>query len=102
MKRLALICVLAFGTAIGGATASSAAPATTGVAGIGSTDSGIQLVRDKRHYRGHRYYRHHHRGYRHGRHWRRDRYRGWHRYHRRPWNWRSRGCVILGPVWVCP
>lgn len=30
-----------------------------------------------------------------------DRYRGWHRYHSRPHNWRSRGCVAIGPIWFC-
>jgi hypothetical protein len=39
----------------------------------------------------------------HGRsHWRDHRYRGWRRYHSRPWNWRARGCVVVGPVWFCP
>ncbi len=27
---------------------------------------------------------------------------GWHRYHRRPGDWRMRGCIIVGPVWFCP
>ncbi|CCB64556.1 conserved exported protein of unknown function [Hyphomicrobium sp. MC1] len=100
MKRLALICLMAIGTAIGG-TAVSAAPASTSLAGIGKAQSGVELVRHKRgHWKRNRHYRHnnwHHRS-----HWRHNRYRGWHRYHRRPWNWRSRGCVIIGPVWMCP
>jgi hypothetical protein len=37
--------------------------------------------------------------------WRKDRryykYRSWNRYNSRPYNWRSRGCVALGPVWFC-
>jgi len=28
--------------------------------------------------------------------------RGWHRYHARPRDWRTRGCVIVGPMWFCP
>jgi hypothetical protein len=28
--------------------------------------------------------------------------RGWHRYHARPHDWRTRGCIIVGPVWFCP
>jgi hypothetical protein len=28
--------------------------------------------------------------------------RGWHRYRSRPGHWRSRGCIIVGPVWFCP
>jgi len=27
---------------------------------------------------------------------------GWHRQHRRPGDWRRRGCVTVGPVWFCP
>jgi hypothetical protein len=27
---------------------------------------------------------------------------GWHRYHRRPWDWQRRGCMAIGPVWFCP
>lgn len=27
---------------------------------------------------------------------------GWHRYSRRPGDWRTRGCIIVGPVWFCP
>lgn len=45
---------------------------------------------DRRHYRGrNQYYSGH-------------RYRGWNRYNSRPWNWRSRGCASVGPVWFCP
>lgn len=28
--------------------------------------------------------------------------RGWNRYSSRPRNYRSRGCIIIGPVWYCP
>lgn len=28
--------------------------------------------------------------------------RGWRRYRARPWNWRTRGCVVVGPLWFCP
>jgi hypothetical protein len=28
--------------------------------------------------------------------------RGWHRYGSRPGDWRTRGCVVVGPVWFCP
>jgi hypothetical protein len=27
---------------------------------------------------------------------------GWRRYGARPRDWRTRGCVIVGPVWFCP
>jgi hypothetical protein len=54
-----------------------------------------------RHHRNAR--RHWHRRHWHGRpHWRGHRYHGWRRYHARPWNWRARGCVVVGPVWFCP
>lgn len=26
----------------------------------------------------------------------------WHRYHARPHDWRTRGCIIVGPIWWCP
>lgn len=102
MKRLALVSFLALGTALGG-TAASAATANTGVVSLGKAQSGLELVKYKRHGRAHR----HHRSWRHHRNWRHhgyrhNRYRGWHRYHHRPWNWRTRGCVIVGPVWLCP
>jgi Ni/Co efflux regulator RcnB len=100
MKRLVFIGLLALGTAIG-SSAASAAPATTSIVGLSQTHNGIQLVRDRRHSRHYnrRHYRHHHyRGHRRGY----NRYRGWHRYHHRPHGWRSRGCVIVGPVWFCP
>ena len=101
MKRLVLITLMALGTAIGGSAAVSAAPTTTSVAGVGEAQSGIVLARDRRDggYRRHGNWRRNgYRGdYRGG-----DRYRGWHRYHSRPSGWRSRGCVIVGPVWVCP
>jgi hypothetical protein len=27
---------------------------------------------------------------------------GWRRYHARPGDWRTRGCVVVGPIWFCP
>jgi hypothetical protein len=27
---------------------------------------------------------------------------GWHRYDKRPGDWHTRGCVIVGPIWWCP
>jgi len=27
---------------------------------------------------------------------------GWHRYHSRPGDWRTRGCILVGPLWFCP
>jgi hypothetical protein len=101
MRRFVLLSLLALGTAIGG-SAASGAPATTGFGVLSQNQSGTQLVRDghRGHYNRHNYRRHHYRGY--NRNWRHNRYRGWHRYHHRPSNWRSRGCVIVGPIWFCP
>ncbi|MBN9075239.1 MAG: hypothetical protein J0H84_03380 [Rhizobiales bacterium] len=43
---------------------------------------------DRRHYRpGSRYDRAPH---------------GWHRYRHRPHDWRTRGCIVVGPLWFCP
>lgn len=28
--------------------------------------------------------------------------RGWRRHGRRPHDWRTRGCIVVGPVWFCP
>ncbi|MFA5955969.1 hypothetical protein [Hyphomicrobium sp.] len=103
MKRLLIISALALGTVFGAAGAASAAPASTAVGGLSNGHSGIELADYKRnrHMRHGRDYRRgnwrHNRGYRGG-----DRYRGWHRYHSRPHGWRARGCVVVGPVWVCP
>jgi hypothetical protein len=51
--------------------------------------------------RGHTYRGPSHNRYRAG-----SRYRsaphGWHRYNARPRDWRTRGCVIVGPLWFCP
>lgn len=101
MKRLVLISLLALGTALG-SSAASAAPATTSLGGLSKSPSGIELVKYQRHghYRRGHFRGHHYRGSR--RHWRHNAYRGWHRYHSRPWNWRTRGCVVVGPIWFCP
>lgn len=45
---------------------------------------------------GKRHWRHHDR-----RDHRYDKYRGWNRYSKRPYNYRSRGCVAVGPIWFC-
>ncbi|MBA2125218.1 hypothetical protein DLM45_03135 [Hyphomicrobium methylovorum] len=101
MKRLIMVGLMALGAAVG-STAASAAPATSNVAGLSQSTSGIELAQYRGHgdYRRHRHFRE--RSYRH-RHYRgNDRYRGWHRHHHRPHGWRSRGCVAVGPVWMCP
>ena len=42
------------------------------------------------------------RNYRRGRDYRRGPPRGWRRYHRRPRDYRTRGCILFGPIWFCP
>jgi hypothetical protein len=27
---------------------------------------------------------------------------GWHRFERRPDDWSTRGCILVGPFWFCP
>jgi hypothetical protein len=48
-----------------------------------------------------RHHHDHHSRYRAG-----GRYRsaphGWHRFHSRPHDWRTRGCILVGPLWFCP
>jgi hypothetical protein len=56
--------------------------------------------RDHRSHRERRHDRHHSR-YRAGEHYRSAPH-GWHRYHRRPHDWRTRGCIVVGPLWFCP
>jgi hypothetical protein len=87
------------------AAPASAAPAP---AGVQRADQVLLVRSDRRHSykrRGHirnlppGYRRHHH--YRPGHHYRYAPH-GWHRYHYRPRDWRTRGCIIVGPIWFCP
>lgn len=86
-------------------TPASAAPALGSSAIKAATEQagGIELIqrkryRDRRGVRDRRGYR---QRYRAGRSYR-SAPRGWRRYERRPSYWRTRGCVIVGPVWFCP
>jgi len=100
--------VLLVGAVVGvmglGISAASAAPAQP-MAHIG--DSPLILAQGHGHHGG--------RDHREGRDHRRDhrphfvagrRYssapNGWHRFDRRPGDWRTRGCVLVGPLWFCP
>ncbi|TAM99988.1 MAG: hypothetical protein EPN45_15165 [Rhizobiaceae bacterium] len=62
-----------------------------------------QSHRDRSHHMrpSHRHHRDHDRRYRPGHHYR-SAPNGWHRYHRRPRDWQTRGCIVVGPVWFCP
>lgn len=94
-----MIAALAFAGVMG--TQASAAPLSKAA---GATQSAAQSdVVQVRHHKKHRNYKNrHHRG---AYNWRNDRryyrYRSWNRYGSRPYNWRSRGCVAVGPVWFC-
>ena len=88
--------------------AQAAGPAPAGVERVDS----VLLVRDRdRSHRSNRrgrikniapgVHRHHHHRYVPGRHYRSAPH-GWHRYHSRPYNWRARGCIVVGPIWFCP
>lgn len=86
------------------AATASAAPLSPATAAINAEGQslGQSLVIDVQNRKRHRHQsqRHRHRDRHVHRH--RDRYHGWHRYSSRPWNWQTRGCVAVGPVWVCP
>jgi Ni/Co efflux regulator RcnB len=84
--------------------ATTAAPLSAATAAITTGEQSLVIDvrdgdrhRDRHRHRAHRD-RHNHRHI----HVHRDRYHGWHRYSARPWNWQTRGCVAVGPVWVCP
>ena len=58
------------------------------------------------HHGGGNWHRGHGHGHGHGRWVAGHRYHaapgGWRRYGARPWDWQTRGCVLVGPVWFCP
>jgi len=60
------------------------------------------MTEQVRHHRGHYGKKRWHSGrhYR-GNSYRYNKYRGWNRYNSRPYNYRSRGCVAVGPIWFC-
>jgi hypothetical protein len=72
-------------------TSASAAPVSGPAQAKASNESGI--VKVQHHTLRHRYIA--------GRKYR-SAPRGWHRYDRRPGDWRTRGCIIVGPIWWCP
>ena len=96
-KALLPATILSAFVASAAVAAPAGSPTLSGVAS--STTDNVSQARDHRHgYHRHRYHRH---GYHAGR-----RYshapRGWHRHHYRPHDWRTRGCIIVGPIWFCP
>jgi hypothetical protein len=96
IKALALAAALAAGFA---ATSASAAP-VSGSIGVSKSSDGIVLVDHKK---GHKNYNKwgKHRHYKPGSHHKHPP-KNWRRYDKRPGDWRTRGCVIVGPIWWCP
>ncbi|HEX2840811.1 hypothetical protein [Hyphomicrobium sp.] len=78
----------------------SAVPSSSAIKHATAQDGGVTQVQYK--YKGQRAYRKGYRqGYRSGRHYRHAP-PGWRRYSARPYGWRTRGCIVIGPVWYCP
>jgi hypothetical protein len=98
IKSILAATVIAFGMA----SAAHAAPFKPSASPNVSVANDLVQV-GKKSYKGKRKYRS--RGYR-GRNYYRGGYnrppRGWRSYSYRPYGWRSRGCIIAGPVWYCP
>lgn len=71
------------------------------VAPLAAAPAASSPLLDVQYNRGRDDYRRDNRRYRAG-----QRYRtapnGWHRYDRRPGDWRTRRCGQVGPVWFCP
>ncbi|MDQ8730886.1 hypothetical protein [Bradyrhizobium sp. LHD-71] len=93
----------ALAIAIAGVTAASAMPASLPGQATVSVESDVIQVQHRHHHHRRDIHRprHHHHGFVPGR-----RYRsappGWHRHHARPRDWRTRGCIMAGPIWFCP
>lgn len=105
MRLYALACGLA--VTLGSASLAAAAPAMpTAMPGLTTPDPGFIQVQD-RSWRDGRDRRDRRRmdRYRDSRgEWRRGHRAppGWRRYGSRPWDWQRRGCIQVGPAWVCP
>jgi len=104
-KTLMTIAVLALGGLMGTQAATAAPLSNAAGATQGIAHADVQHVQNRRKGLKNRNFRqrgYNSRGYNN---WRSDRryyrYRNWNRYNSRPYNWRSRGCVALGPIWFC-
>lgn len=100
-KTLMTIAVLAMGGLMGTQAATAAPLSKAAGATQGAVHADVIQVRDRnrngiRDGRERRMYNNN---------WRNDRryyrYRNYNRYNARPYNWRSRGCVAVGPIWFC-
>lgn len=98
-KAIGLALAMSCGLLATSALTASAAPlggtgALTGA--TSASNAGFELAQFKKRYRqGYR------NGYRAGSHHSRAP-RNWRRYGSRPGDWRTRGCIIVGPIWYCP
>jgi Ni/Co efflux regulator RcnB len=103
-KTLMTIAVLAMGGMMGAQAATAAPLSKAAGATQGAVHADVIQVRDRnRNGINDRFERRrNNKGYNN---WRNDRryyrYRNYNRYNSRPYNWRSRGCVAIGPVWFC-
>ena len=98
--------IAAIGTSTLMASAALAAPVSNPAAhaslkGQGLTGSVIDIRDRRRHHNRRRHYRRGRHHYAPGSR-RRSAPRGWRRHRYRPHNWRSRGCIVVGPVCFCP
>ncbi len=101
MRKFLATAVVLIGTC-GAALALPASPTST-PAQHNSASTLLQDVQwSDRHHRDRRDVRPRHRDWRGSNAWDHPRYRGWHRYHARPYDWRARRCVAVGPMWLCP
>jgi hypothetical protein len=86
---------------LGFASTAHAAPLANKALGAeAGQNSNIVQVQQRRHMKQRNW--NHRRG-----HWRHGQVRrgpppGWRRYSTRPWNYQTRGCMMIGPVWFCP
>jgi Ni/Co efflux regulator RcnB len=88
---------------LGIAPASAAPASAAGASAIQNSEGLVQEVQYRRD--RHRHNSHRRRGPSHryapgSRH--RAAPHGWRRFHHRPRDWRTRGCILVGPLWFCP
>jgi len=83
------------------APSAASAAAAPGLQSKPAIDTGAMKVQHRDGRDSHRHVRRRHPAYHPGRRYRSPP-RGWRRFDRRPGDWRTRGCIIVGPVWFCP
>jgi len=95
------IAIFALSAAVLGLASAGSASAFTPAAmnGLSAQKAGISLIDYKpgyKKYKGNRPFK-----YRPGGHYRHAP-GNWHRYDKRPGDWHTRGCIVVGPIWWCP